>query len=382
MSPSSHAAVSQNSHPLMLRVIDDCAPEAHRFASVADAAPAMIWRAGPDQLCDYFNRTWLDYRGRTLDQEVGHGWFEGVHPEDQSCCCRARENGFQEHRSFQVEYRLRRYDGVYRWILETAAPWFWPTGTFRGHVGSCVDIHERKLGEENLQHLNSRLQAQNEELTEFAYAASHDLQEPLRTIAAFAQLLTRQDDNLEDRESLLTILLGSVQRMQVLVHDLLDYSQVIHRSELRMVELDANVVVEQVLFACQAAIKESGAVITRDALPDVQADEAQLVRVLQNLISNAIKYRRQDERLTVHISAAVDPEEWRFEVADNGIGFEPQYSEQIFGLFKRLHNKAEYSGSGIGLAICRKIVERHGGRIWAESNVGHGSQFFFTLRRP
>jgi light-regulated signal transduction histidine kinase (bacteriophytochrome) len=180
---------------------------------------------------------------------------------------------------------------------------------------------------------------------------------------------------------LFPVILGSVQRIQGLIRDLLDYSHIVHRSELRLIDLDCNMLLDQVLFVCQAAIQDSGAVATRDPLPVVRADEAQLAQVLQNLISNAIKYRRPDKPPRVHLSADFRSDEWLFQVTDNGIGFDPQYSERIFGLFKRLHGQGEYSGSGIGLAICRKIIERHGGRIWAESEAGHGARFFFTLRR-
>lgn len=364
------------------------ASEESRFAALpgercilADSSPTLVWSAGPDKLRDYFNGSWLDYRGRTLQQEIGQGWFEGVHPEDREIC-HAHDSRSSHRQGFQIEYRLQRHDGVFHWILDTAAPWFWPKDVFRGYVGSCIDIHQRRLSEENLRDANAVLTRQNKELSEFAYGASHDLQEPLRTLANYTQLLVRgcQGDSAGQSAEILPTILGSVQKMQILIRDLLNYSHIIHRSELRLIEMDSNMVVDQVLLGCQAAIEESGATITHDALPTVRADEAQLAQLLQNLICNAIKYRRPDKRPRVHISTAVRPEEWLFQVTDNGIGFDPQYSERIFGLFKRLHGPDEYSGSGIGLAICRKIVERHGGRIWAESESG-GSRFFFTLRR-
>jgi len=121
----------------------------------------MIWSAGPDKLCDYFNRSWLDYRGRTLDQEVGEGWFDGVHPEDLEGCLKARHSKLDRQQSLQIEYRLRRHDNVYRWVLDTAASWFWPPGVFRGYVGSCIEIHQRKLTEENLRDANASLCCQN-----------------------------------------------------------------------------------------------------------------------------------------------------------------------------------------------------------------------------
>lgn len=350
---------------------------------LADIAPAMVWSTGPDLRGDYFNRSWLDFRGRTLEQETGQGWQQGIHPDDLAGCLKARESICAQGRHFQIEYRLQRHDGIYRWLMETAGPRFWPSGAFRGCIGWCTDVHERKLAEENLRDANTLLSRQNKELIQFAYAANHDLKEPLRTIANYSQLLAkhyRQGSDVRPLE-LLSAIFRSVQRMQLLTDSVLEYSQVMHRSELRMVDLDCNVLLDEVLLACQGSIKESGAVVTHDPLPVVRADEAQLGQVLQNLISNAIKFRRSDARPHIHVSSSARPEEFLFEVADDGIGFDAQYSERIFGLFKRLHGRDEYSGTGIGLAICRKLIERHGGRIWAESAPNQGARFFFTLQR-
>jgi len=351
-------------------------------STLADSALVMIWTARSDKQCDYFNLSWLNYRGRTIEQEIGPGWLEGVHPEDLAHCLGVRESSFEQRQSFQIEYRLQRHDRVYRWILDSASPRFFPGGAFRGYVGCYIDIHERRLAEDALLDANASLSRQNQELSEFAYGACHDLQEPLRTIESCTQLLARssQDAHLKVPASLIPAVLGSVQRMQELIGDLLGYSHIIHQSELRLTELDCNEVLDRVLVVCQAAIQQSDAVITHDPLPTVRADEAQLGQVLQNLISNGIKFRRPDKRPRLHIFATVRPDEWLFQVADNGIGFDPQYSERIFGLFKRLHGQATYGGNGIGLAICRKIVERHGVRIWARSEPGHGTRFFFTLR--
>ncbi len=358
-------------------------PETERWSGILmDTSPAMIWSTGPDLRCDYFNQSWLDYRGRRLEQEIGQGWLDGIHPDDLERCLKARDSSFRQRQSFQIDYRLQRRDRVYRWILDSSGPWFWPPGLFRGYVGTCLEIHERKLAEENLRDAKAALARQNKDLSEFAYGASHDLKEPLRTIANYTQLLAKnQAERGAGPSELAPVIFGSVQRMQTLIGNLLEYSQVINRSDLRRVDVDLNVLLEQVLLACHGAISESGAVIAHDPLPALRADEAQLGQVFQNLISNAIKFRQPDKRPSVYISAAPLPEEWLFQVTDNGIGFEPQYSERIFGLFKRLHGHDEYSGSGVGLAICRKIIERHGGRIWGESELGQGARFFFTLQR-
>ena len=362
---------------------DGLNPSAERLGILTDWAPAMIWSARPDKVCDYFNRSWLDFRGRTLEQEVGQGWQEGVHPEDLERCLKARDSTLDPHHSVQIEYRLRRHDNVHHWVLDTAAPWFWPKDAFRGYVGSCIDIHQRRIAEENLRDANDALNFENKELSEFAYAASHDLQEPLRTLANYTQLLAKrfEAEAASQKADFLPIMLGSVQRMQGLVRDLLQYSHVIHRAEAQFFAVDSNLVLDQVLLVCDATIRDSRALVTHDLLPIVRADEAQLGQVLQNLISNAIKYRQTHQRPEVHVSAHLQAEEVVFQVRDNGIGFDPQYAERIFGLFKRLHSSGEYTGSGVGLAICRRIAERHGGRIWAESEPGKGSRFYFTLPR-
>ncbi len=345
-----------------------------------DAAPVMIWSAGAGRLCTYFNRQWLDYRGRMLEDETGSGWTEGVHPDDLERCLEAYDVSFQQRRVFQVDYRLRRHDAAYRWVLEYGAPWFTAQGRFIGYVGSCVDIQDRKIAEQALEASVTELRRNKEELMEFAYGAGHDLQEPLRTVASYTQLLAQRCDRQNDGETvqLLASILSGVKRMQALIKDLLNYSSLLEGSSMRITDLDCDAIFEEAMFACHAAAQETGAAITHDPLPMVQADRAQLVQVLQNLLSNAIKYRKLNERPLIHVSAANQGEEWVFQVADNGIGFESQYAEHIFRFFKRLHG-GEYGGSGLGLGICKQIVERHGGRIWANSQPGRGSQFFFTL---
>ncbi len=349
-------------------------------AAPGDAAPVMIWSAGAGRRCTYFNRQWLDYRGRMLEEEIGSGWTEGIHPDDLRRCLEAYDANFQQRQLFQVDYRLRRHDGAYRWVLEYGAPWFTAQGRFIGYVGSCVDIQNRKIAEQALEASVTELRRHKEELMEFAYGASHDLQEPLRTVASYTQLLAQRYDHESDQETLefLGFILSGVKRMQALIKELLNYSSLLEGSGTRITDLDCNAIFEEAMFACHAAAQETGAAITHDSLPMVRADRAQLVQVLQNLLSNAIKYRKPRELPRIHVSAANEGEEWVFQVADNGIGFETQYAERIFGLFKRLHGD-EYGGSGLGLGICKKIIERYGGRIWANSQPGRGSQFYFSL---
>ena len=218
----------------------------------------------------------------------------------------------------------------------------------------------------------------NEDLRQFALVAAHDLQEPIRTVGSFAQLLAlRYGGKLgPDADQFIDHIVGGAHRMGRLVEDLLTFAQLSTRPTVLSSE-DAEVMLETAMFNLTAKIAESSAIVSHDPLPRVMADQMQIVQVFQNLISNAIKYR-SEARPHVHISAQEDGTEWVFAVRDNGIGFKPEYADRIFGLFKRLHGK-EIPGTGIGLANCRKIIDRHGGRIWAESAEGQGATFYFTL---
>lgn len=355
-------------------------PESFRLPLLADHVPILIWSAGLDKGGEYFNEAWLEFRGRTLEQEIGCGWLQGIHPDDVAHCISTRDTAFDNRKSFQVEYRLLRRDFRYRWVLETGAPRFQPGGVFHGYVSSCVDIHDYTQQQDELKRVNDALSLQLKELSEFTYAACHDLREPLRTIACFTSLEKRQSRE-PGQLDLMPAVLESVRRMEALINDVFLYSRVLQGTELTITDLDCNALVDQILLSCLATIEDSKALVTHDVLPAVYADEGQLGRVFQNLIGNAIKYGRSNQQPRIHISAAAVDDDWRFEVADNGIGFDPEYSNYIFLPLKRLHGRREYSGSGMGLAICKRIVERHGGRIWATSVPELGSHFFFTLPR-
>jgi light-regulated signal transduction histidine kinase (bacteriophytochrome) len=215
----------------------------------------------------------------------------------------------------------------------------------------------------------------------FAYVASHDLQEPLRAVNSYTQLLARKyQDRLDAKaDKYIGYIVEGATRMQQLINDLLEFSRVGTRGK-ELVPTDCEVVLNRVLANLSVAIAESHATITRDPLPTVLGDEIQLIQLLQNLIGNAIKFRGE-EPPKVHISVKRQEKEWLFSVRDNGIGMEPEYFDRIFTIFQRLHSRSEYPGTGIGLAVCKKIVERHGGRIWVESEPGVGTAFYFTLRR-
>ena len=250
----------------------------------------------------------------------------------------------------------------------------------RQHMFTLIrDITERKRAEEALQQFAAELSRSNSDLEQFAYVASHDLQEPLRMVSSYTQLLARRySDRLDaDAHEFIGYAVDGATRMQDLINDLLAYSRVeSHGEELE--PTDCNAVFTQAVTNLHASIVDVGAVVTSDPLPTVRTDASQLGQVFQNLIGNAVKFHGE-ERPIVHVSAQPQGDEWVFSVRDNGIGIEPDYFDRIFGIFQRLHTRERYSGTGIGLAICTRIVERHGGRIWVESNIGEGSVFHFTI---
>ncbi len=244
------------------------------------------------------------------------------------------------------------------------------------------EITERKKAEEALKSKLEELHRSNEELEQFAYVSSHDLQEPLRMITSYLQLLQRRyQGKIDDKaDKYIYYAVDGAARMQVLINDLLEFSRVTTKAK-EPEPTDSELVLDHALSNLDLYIKENKATVSYDPLPEVMADSTQLAQVFQNLIANGIKFH-SEETPKIHISAEKKASEWVFSVQDNGIGIDPQYSEKIFEVFKRLHKKEEYPGTGIGLAVCKKIVERHGGRIWVESELGKGSTFYFTLPIP
>ena len=283
--------------------------------------------------------------------------------------------GFQS-----IEVSLFHADKPYSTLLLSAGPLWGDDRELLGCVVTLTDITERKRSEEALVRQAQELERSNGDLRQFAYAVSHDLREPIRIVTIYSQLFEKKYKGSldEQADAFIQHTIEAAQRVETLLDDLLAYTQTAEGPQSVDSAVDANVCLAKVLAMFDAALVDSGAIVTSDPLPLLRVKEVHIQQLLQNLISNSLKYR-SEESPRIHISAQRDRGMWKIGIADNGIGIDAQYHEQVFGLFKRLHGSGKYAGSGIGLAICHKIVERYGGRMWIESEAGKGSKFFFTL---
>ena len=326
------------------------------------------------------NRSLCDILGYPEEQLLGMSVKDVSHPEDRDLTDLQRSRIYAgEIESARFDKRYVRADGSVVWCDLAIALVRTPDGKPQYEIAVFDDVTERKESDAALRAAHEELKRSNAELEQFAYVASHDLQEPLRMVSSYTQLLMRRyGDRLDgDAREFTAYIVDGATRMKQLIEDLLAYSRVGTKGkEFKPVPVEA--ALRRAMVNLRAAIEESGASVTYEALPVVQGDDTQIAQLFQNLIGNALKFRSASVP-RIHVSCVQKSTEHEIIVADNGIGIEPQYFERIFMVFQRLHNKGEYPGTGIGLAICKKVVERHGGRIWVESMPGEGSEFHLTL---
>ncbi len=300
-------------------------------------------------------------------------WLKLVDEEDRTTVEQTLRRACETLQTFRHEFRARRPDGTLRWIATKGRVFRDANRMATRLVGTNMEITERKK-------IELALQRSNEDLSQFAFMISHDLQEPLRTITTFTQLLSlRHKEDLNDEAATyMSFVLEGSRRMNAMITELLSFCHIpdFQMAPPRLVALET--VFSAVLANVGAAIEESGAVIVHDPLPSVLGDHVQLTQVFQNLISNSLKYRKPDVPLRIEVTSRASEGKWILSIADNGIGFEQKHAESIFGMFKRLHGH-EIAGTGIGLAVVKKVIERHGGGIWSESTPGEGARFTFTL---
>ncbi|HEY1495246.1 MAG TPA: ATP-binding protein [Candidatus Solibacter sp.] len=339
--------------------------EMRKYAMFTIDADGILtsWNAGVQDLMGYSEQEWLGRHACMI--------FSPAEKAQEICDAemrKARENGDVTD---------------IRWHRHKDGSEFFANGflsAIRDSNGQLIGYSKIMSDETARKSLQDSLTESNTALEQFAYAASHDLQEPLRTMSAYAQLLSRQYGGKLDGEAdrMLQFIVSASSRMTSLVRDLLEYARfTTEEGRPDSVAIDEDL--EAAISHLDEAIQESGATVTHDPMPVLQVDRGQIVRLFQNLIGNAIKYRKPEQRPEVHITAEQKGAEWVISVRDNGIGFEPSEASKIFEPFKRLHSAADIPGTGVGLAICRRIVHAQGGRIWAESQPGQGATFHFTL---
>jgi PAS domain S-box-containing protein len=324
----------------------------------------MTWNKGVEHLLGYAEDEW-----------IGRDTSVIFTPADKAVALRESEMELARQNGCVSDIRWhRRKDGSELFANGVMSAVYDTTGALIGFTKVISDETSRKQLEDSLVESNSALE-------QFAYGASHDLQEPLRTIGSYAELIIKRHGNelSEDGTQLLGFIIKAVARMKLLIDNLLTYARVGAEKE-PVVSMSLDEDVETAIAQLVGSLEESGAAVTHDPLPPIVAAHNQIVRLFQNLISNAIKYRSPERKPMAHVSARSEGSQWVISIKDNGVGFAQQHADSLFAPFKRLHGQ-EYSGSGVGLAICRRIVENHGGRIWAESTIGEGSSFHFTLPR-
>ncbi|WP_336514132.1 PAS domain-containing protein [Pollutibacter soli] len=375
-----------------------------RFRVLADAMPQLIWTADASGSVNYYSQTFYDYCGLTYEEIKGGGWVVFIHPDDLAGNIEAWSESINTGKPYYFEHRFRRYDGEYRWQMTRAIPLKDENGSVRLWVGTSTDINDRKLFIDQLElqvhqrtielkHANEELIRSNNELSQFAYVAGHDLQEPLRKIQTFISYIQRVDEaNLSATgKNYFERIHSSAWRMQQLIIDMLTFSQV-NNNQRHFESVDLSRVIANVKAQIHESIEDKKAKVVVGQLPVIRAVFFQMEQLFTNLLSNALKFARKDVTPVIEISAtAVDAKDVagsdavlkqyvKIEVKDNGIGFDPQFKQKIFQVFQRLHTREEFEGTGIGLAICKKIVENHEGFIHAEGKPDEGS--IFTIYLP
>ena len=349
-----------------------------KYFDLYDLAPAGYLSINENGIILESNLTAASMLSQERSYLVGQLFTRLIFREDQNIYYGCHKQLVETRENQICRIRMVKKDGNPLWVRINISIAQGIDGSTRFRA-VIIDISERKQVDEKLSQVMEELTRSNEELEKFAYVASHDLQEPLRMVSSFARLLeNRYKGKLDqDADDFINFAVDGANRMQVLITDLLAYSRV-GRWSNEFKEVSSEAVLERALSNLKTVVEQRGAVVTRDPLPVMMGDDSQLAQLFQNLIGNAVKFCK-DRTPHIHVSSERRGNKWVFSVRDNGIGIAPEYFERIFLIFQRLHGKQEYPGTGIGLAICRKVAERHGGRIWVESEPGSGSTFYFTI---
>jgi len=362
-----------------------------RFTHVTKATFDAIWDWDIKSQQLYLGDGFEELFGYHVKNNIGDfsTWYNHIHPEDKERVIQSRLNKIinRDESTWKDEYRYIRADDSVAYISDRGILLRNSNSTYR-MIGAMQDVTELKENEIAISQLNKTLEKRaeelavsNEELERFAYVASHDLQEPLRMVSSFLQLLQKKYESQLDAtaQKYINYAVDGADRMKTLILDLLEYSRISSYKE-EHAGVNLNELVAKTLHTLKSVSDEAEASIIVSPLPEISGNKSHLTRLFQNLISNALKYKSAAKPI-IEIGFTENNDEWEFFVKDNGIGIESKYFEKIFVIFQRLHSRTEYNGTGIGLAICKKIVELHGGKIWVESSPGTGSTFYFTISK-
>jgi two-component system CheB/CheR fusion protein len=356
-----------------------------RFRGIAERSPALIWRSSGDGLHDFFNQSWLDFRGRPLDRELGQGWIEGVHPDDRDRCLGVLLNSFARREPFEMLYRLERWDGQFRWIIDRGAPYFDSEGRFLGYLGSCIDITERIDLEAALQRQRELAEQSSQHKTRLISALSHDARTPLNAVSLSAQLLEMhigQTPDVEVRECLRTIR-DSVGNLLDLLGDMLDLTKLdAGATAAEMSRFAVAPILSESLSTIEAQARQKGLVTRIDIGPltgkALQTDRSKLKQILGNLLSNALRYTDQGQ---IRLFGNLKDDSLEIGVEDTGPGISVEHQDRIFEEFARIDHGRRHpgEGNGLGLAISRRLANLLGGEIRLSSRPGEGSRFTLVL---
>jgi PAS domain S-box-containing protein len=366
----------------------------------------MAWTASPDGTIDYFTQTWYEYTGQTITEAMNMGCRSALHPHDDERAFPIYTNAIASKQPYDVEKRIRRaIDGQYRWHLVRAMPLFDIYGNITLWAGTCTDIHDQKMVAEELeekvkqrtielQQANADLERSNNELEQFAYIASHDLQEPLRKIQILSDrlLLDLAEYYYENAENLTKKIQLAANRMSSLLKELLNYSRLSYKESNPFKKVKLSNALENVFNDLETVITQKKASIRFEALPEIEATELLIIQLFHNLLSNSLKFTAPSRSplITIFSEELTETEKYAFQLEpsrqyckivfqDNGIGFDNQFAGRIFTIFQRLNNVDKFPGTGIGLALCKKIVTNHQGLIFAEAVEGDGATFTIIL---